>query len=42
MLLRRGRLRVIESVWGHAAGGGQSEEDAGWMDGAIGEFLGEV
>ena len=38
-LLRRGVLRVIESVWGHAAGGGMSETDARWMDGRIREFL---
>lgn len=38
-LLRRGELAVIESVWGHAAGGGMSEVDAKWMDGRIGDFL---
>ena len=39
-LLRRGKLAVIESVWGHAAGGGMSEVDAKWVDGRIKEFLG--
>ena len=39
-LLRRGELAVIESVWGHAAGGGMSAVDANWMDGRIKEFLG--
>lgn len=39
-LLRRGELAVIESVWGHAAGGGMSEVDTRWMDGRIREFLG--
>ena len=39
-LLRKGRLAVIESVWGHAAGGGESEADTKWMDGKIKEFLG--
>lgn len=38
-LLGQGHLAVIESVWGHAAGGGMSEVDAKWMDGRIGEFL---
>ena len=38
-LLGKGELAVIESVWGHAAGGGNSEVDAKWMDGRIGEFL---
>lgn len=35
----KGQLAVIESVWGHAAGGGMSEGDAKWMGGRIGEFL---
>ncbi|CAF9925169.1 hypothetical protein IMSHALPRED_006405 [Imshaugia aleurites] len=39
-LLRKGELAVIESVWGHAAGGGASEVDAKWMDERIGAFLG--
>ena len=38
-LLGRGELGVIESVWGHAAGGGMSEGDVRWMNGRIGEFL---
>ena len=39
-LLKKGELAVIESVWGHAAGGGMSEVDTKWMDGRIREFLG--
>lgn len=38
-LLGNGELAVIESVWGHAAGGGMSEVDTKWMDGRIREFL---
>ena len=38
-LLRKGELSVIESVWGHAAGGGMSEVDTKWMDGRIRAFL---
>lgn len=38
-LLRRGELAVIESVWGHAAGGGMSEVDIEWIDGRIKKFL---
>lgn len=39
-LLGRGELAVIESVWGHAAGGGMSKVDVEWMDGRIKAFLG--
>ncbi|CAD6570153.1 MAG: hypothetical protein ASARMPRED_003509 [Alectoria sarmentosa] len=38
-LLKKGELSVIESVWGHAAGGGMSEVDTKWMDGRIRAFL---
>lgn len=37
--LRKGELAVIETVWGHVAGGGASEADTRWMNGRIGEFL---
>jgi homoserine O-acetyltransferase len=39
--LRRGELAVIESVWGHVAGGGAWDEDTRWMSGRIAEFLSE-
>ena len=39
--LRRGELAVIETVWGHVAGGGGNEEDTRWMSGRIGKFLAE-
>ena len=38
--LRKGELAVIETIWGHAGGGGQSTVDAHWMDGRIAAFLG--
>jgi homoserine acetyltransferase len=38
--LKRGRLEVIETIWGHIAGGGANAGDVKWMDGRIGEFLG--
>ena len=38
-LLRNGQLRVIESVWGHLAGSGTSDEDTRWMNERIREFL---
>ena len=37
--LRKGELAVIETVWGHVAGGGGNEADTKWMNGKIGEFL---
>ena len=37
--LQRGTLAPIESIWGHAAGGGMNERDVQWMNGRIGEFL---
>ena len=38
--LRKAELAVIETVWGHIAGGGGNEEDTRWMSGRIAEFLG--
>ena len=38
-LLQRGELAVIPSVWGHAAGGGASQDDNVWMDNRIRQFL---
>jgi homoserine O-acetyltransferase len=32
-------LKVIPSIWGHVAGGGQNKADTEWMDQAIREFL---
>lgn len=37
--LRKAELAVIETVWGHVAGGGGNEEDTRWMSGRIAEFL---
>ena len=37
--LEHGELAVIETVWGHIAGGGANAEDTKWMDGRIGKFL---
>lgn len=37
--LKRGRLAVIKSVWGHVAGGGGNMEDVLFMDREIGKFL---
>lgn len=37
--LRKAELAVIETVWGHVAGGGGNEEDTRWMSGRITEFL---
>ena len=37
--LKRGQLAVVETVWGHIAGGGANEEDTRWMDDRIKEFL---
>jgi homoserine acetyltransferase len=37
--LKHGRLAVIESIWGHIAGGGANEQDTLFMDKQIGEFM---
>ena len=37
--LKNGRLAVLESIWGHIAGGGANVADTAWMDGQIAEFL---
>ena len=37
--LRNGELAVIETKWGHVAGGGANEPDQKWMDKRIAEFL---
>ncbi|KAL8791581.1 MAG: hypothetical protein Q9195_005845 [Heterodermia aff. obscurata] len=37
--LQHGELAVIETVWGHIAGGGANAEDTEWMDGQIAKFL---
>ncbi|OQV00962.1 hypothetical protein CLAIMM_06392 [Cladophialophora immunda] len=39
--LRRGRLAVIESVWGHVAGGGLNPEDTEFMNARIAELMKE-
>lgn len=38
--LKQGRLEVIESVWGHVAGGGGCADDIKFMDEKIKSFLG--
>ncbi|KKY17373.1 putative homoserine acetyltransferase family protein [Phaeomoniella chlamydospora] len=37
--LRNAEWAPIESIWGHAAGGGSNEADTKWMDGRIEAFL---
>lgn len=38
--LRDGTLRVIESIYGHVAGGGGgSKEDIAFIDKEVGEFV---
>ncbi len=37
--LKRAELAVIETVWGHVAGGGGNEEDTAWMSERIHKFL---
>ena len=39
--LKRGRLAVIPTVWGHVAGGGANGADNEWMSRTIGDFLGQ-
>ncbi|HWF73917.1 MAG TPA: alpha/beta fold hydrolase [Solirubrobacteraceae bacterium] len=38
-LLRRAEIKPIESVWGHYAGGGRSEEDLRFLTAALRELL---
>ncbi|KAL8926208.1 MAG: hypothetical protein Q9208_003111 [Pyrenodesmia sp. 3 TL-2023] len=38
--LQHGELAVIETVWGHMAGGGANEDDTRWMNDKIATFLG--
>ena len=38
--LKKAELAVIETVWGHIAGGGGNDEDTDWMSKRISEFLG--
>ena len=37
--LRHGELVVIETVWGHVAGGGANDDDTKFMDTKIDGFL---
>ena len=37
--LKDGRVEVIESTWGHIAGGGANAEDVKFMNAKIAEFL---
>ena len=39
--LKHGKLVVIETIWGHLAGGGANAEDTDFMDKQIAEFLKE-
>ena len=39
--LKQGKLCVIESVWGHVAGGGLNPKDVEFMNEKIGEFMKE-
>ncbi|KAL8670904.1 MAG: hypothetical protein Q9168_004571 [Polycauliona sp. 1 TL-2023] len=38
--LKHGELAVIETVWGHMAGGGANEDDTVWMNDRIAKFMG--
>lgn len=38
--LKNAELAVIETVWGHMAGGGANDEDTKWMNGKIADLLG--
>ena len=38
--LKHGELKVVETIWGHMAGGGANPRDTEWMDSEIGRFLG--
>lgn len=38
-LLKDGKCAVIESIWGHVAGGGVVEEDTKWMEEQLEKFL---
>ena len=40
MYLQKGKLAVIDTVWGHAAGGGGNPKDTAWMEKQIAKFLG--
>ncbi|KAL8996560.1 MAG: hypothetical protein Q9169_003955 [Polycauliona sp. 2 TL-2023] len=37
--LKQGELAVIETVWGHMAGGGANDDDTVWMNDRIAEFI---
>ncbi|KAL8753364.1 MAG: hypothetical protein Q9184_005444 [Pyrenodesmia sp. 2 TL-2023] len=37
--LKHGELAVMETVWGHMAGGGANEDDTHWMNDTIASFL---
>lgn len=37
--LQHGELAVIETIWGHIAGGGANKADQEWMDKRISDFL---
>ena len=40
MYLKKGKLAVIDTVWGHVAGGGVNPEDSEWMEKEVSQFLG--
>ncbi|KAL8747790.1 MAG: hypothetical protein Q9190_000396 [Brigantiaea leucoxantha] len=37
--LKEGELAVIETIWGHMAGGGANDEDTAWMNKKIADFM---
>jgi homoserine O-acetyltransferase len=41
-LLPQGRLAVIDSIWGHYAGGGKAPEDLAFVDARLRELLGDT
>ena len=40
MYLKKGKLAVIDSVWGHVAGGGGVARDTEFMEEQLSDFLG--
>ncbi|KAF4983659.1 hypothetical protein FDECE_17255 [Fusarium decemcellulare] len=37
--LKKGRLVILDTVWGHIGGGGASQDDVEFLDGCISKFL---
>lgn len=37
--LKHGELAVVETIWGHMAGGGANPKDTKWMNDRIAQFM---